>query len=230
MQRFNSLLLEIPLFDGLNEMEITSLLTCLPMHQKSYHNDSIIFLAGEMVSHIGIVLEGKVRVLREDVWGNRTIVSELGRGQIFAEVFVCAKVKVLPITVQAVSECHILFIDYNKIGSCTASCSFHARMTYNMLTILAQKNILLNEKIDLLSRRTTREKLLAYLYDQAQKSSSASFSIPYNRQELANYLGVERSAMSHELSKLRDEGLITFRRSSFQLQPHLFHMYESQMT
>lgn len=137
---------------------------------------------------------------------------------MFAEVFSCAGVGDLPVTAVSVTDSEILLIDFkNMLNICSSACSHHLILVKNMLEILASKNILLNEKIQIMSKKTTREKLLAYLYAQSEKHGSLSFKIDFNRQELADYLSVERSAMSTEIGKLKNEGLISYDKNYFEI-------------
>ena len=168
---------------------------------------------------MGVVLTGEVQTLREDLDGNRSILAAAGPGQLFGEVFACAQLDRLPVTVIASADSRILQLACRRIiETCSQSCIFHSQLIHNLLKIVARKNLMLNQKIDFISRRTTREKLMAYLTAQAKAADSRIFSIPYNRQELADYLGVERSAMSAELGKLKKEGTIDFHRNHFTLK------------
>jgi len=215
---YTELLKKVPLFYGLNETEINMALKCLFPKIKNYNKGDVILMRGDKATDVGIVLIGKVQIIKEDFLGNRNIIAEAEAAELFAEVFSCSNTAKLPVTVVASAESRILFIDYKKIvSSCSAACSFHTRLIENMLSILANKNILLNQKIEHISKRTTREKLLSFLSTQFQKSGSYEFCIPFNRQELADYLCVDRSAMSNELCKLRTEGIIDFRKNKFKI-------------
>lgn len=212
------LLQETTLFRNIGEDEILGLLTCLGAEKKQYNKGEFIFLAGEKAALVGIVLGGKVQVIKEDFFGNRTILTEVTSRNLFGESFPFAEEEKLPVSVMAVSDCEVLFIDYKKIiTTCSTVCVYHSKLIENMLYIIARKNIILNEKIQVMSKRTTREKLLSYLQNQAMKAGGSSFEIPFNRQELADYLCVDRSAMSNELSKLREEGLLNFHKNEFVL-------------
>ncbi len=218
MKDYYKILKSIALFEGISEEELQNLLECLSAKVNHYNKNQMIFIHGTKVKHFGIVLSGNVQVLKEDYYGNRSIVAMIDPGMLFAEAFAFAGIKKLPISVLATTECDILFIDYDKlITNCTKVCPFHNRIIYNMLHIIASKNIILSQKIEFLSKRSTREKLLAYLLAQAQVSGKRSFAIPFNRQELADYLSVDRSAMSQELGKLRDEGILHFHKNQFEL-------------
>ncbi len=194
------------------------MLACLNVQKKTYKKKDVVMLEGQKVSAVGIVLAGKVQIIKEDFTGNRTILSEAAQGQLFAESFSCVQTDKLPVTVISAAESEILWVDYQRIiSTCSSVCKFHLKLIENMLKILATKNIMLNKKIEHLSKRTTREKLLSYLSDQAAQYGSNEFDIPFSRQELADYLSVDRSAMSNELSKLQNEGVLQFHLKHFSL-------------
>lgn len=192
------------------------MLQCLGAGVVSHRAGSAVFLAGSPVRSVGIVCEGAVRIVRDDFWGNRTILAQLAAGELFGETFACAGVPEIPVGVYAAEDSRILMIDYRRIlGTCSRSCPFHGKLVENMLAILAEKNLLLNQKNEILSARSTRDKLMGYLSFQARKNGASRFSIPFSRQELADYLCVERSAMSAELGRMRREGLLDFRKNHF---------------
>ena len=167
---------------------------------------------------MGIVLSGKVHIVREDYYGNRNIVAIVSPGEMFGEVFACAGTDLMPVSVFAEEISEIMFIDLRSItATCGQGCESHDVISRNLLRIVSEKNLILNRKIDFLSKRSTREKLLSYLSAQAKRTRSAEFSIPFNRQELADFLCVDRSAMSAELSKMSRDGLIRYEKSRFRL-------------
>lgn len=205
-----------PLFIGIDDLE--KMLDCLSARVVAYKQDDIILLSGNTVKDIGIVLSGNVKVIKENIDGNINILSELKKGDIFAEAFLCAGMSISPVTVQAVASSEILFIDFMKVNNaCTTPCSSHIRLIQNMLSLIAKKSIMLNQKIEIMAGRTIREKLLLFFNAQKGMVNKKSFTIPYNREELAHYLCVDRSAMSRELCKMRDEGIIRFRKNVFEL-------------
>ena len=218
MKQYFEILKKVPLFAGILDEDIFDLLTCLNARVRAYSKGEAVFLTGEPAGAVGIVCAGGVQVIKEDFMGNRTILSKLESGDLFGEAFACGQIERLPVSVLSVAGSEILFIDYSRIvTTCSSACVFHSRLIENMLGVLASKNVMLNQKIEVLSKRSTREKLIAYLSAQAQKAGSNSFIIPFNRQELADYLCVDRSAMSNELGKLRDEGVLSFEKSRFAL-------------
>lgn len=218
MMDFKEILTKSSLFHKIDPKDIPLLLECLSARIKQYAKNEMIFMAGEEARSVGIICSGNVRIINEDFFGNRIILANLGEGELFGEAFACSKTEKLPVSAIAVTAGTIMFIDYRKIiHTCSSSCVFHSKLIENMLFVLAEKNIMLNRKVQVLSKRTTREKLIAYLSFCAQKSGKRSFTIPFNRQELADYLCVDRSAMSSELGRLRDEGVLRFDKNRFEL-------------
>lgn len=219
MENILESLKKVSLFGDIETAEIKSLLTCLSAKTGYFKAKEAIFLAGDKAEFVGIVLSGQVQIVKEDFYGNKNIVASVETGQLFGEAFACADIKTMPVSVFAVEDCEIMLIDYRRIiTTCPHNCSFHSKLIYNMLRIVANKNIMLSQKIEFISKRTTKEKLLAYLSSEAKKAGSKSFTIPYNRQELADYLSVDRSAMSAELCKLRDKGILEFDKNKFILK------------
>lgn len=208
----------VSLFDGINEKELEQLLPCLSGRRQWFDEGEYILLAGERPELVGMVLSGSVFVLADDFWGNRTIMAHVERGGLFGEAFSFAHVDSLPVHVMASEKTEVLFVNCERIITvCPSACEFHNRLVRNMLKILAEKNIALTQKIGHMGKRTTREKILSYLSEQAKKAGGGSFVIPLNRQEMADYLAVDRSALSKELSRLRDEGQISFHKNHFRL-------------
>ena len=205
-----------PLFHGIAFSDFERVLTCLSAITASYKKDDIILLAGDTVSFVGLILSGSLKIIKEDIDGRVTIVTELGVSELFGEVFACADITQSPVTVLAAEKAEILQINYKRIiTTCTSACHFHATLLENMLKLIARKNLKVSQKNEILSKRTTREKLLAFF--DMQRGAAKKFTIPYNREELALYLSVDRSAMSNELCKMRDEGLIKFNKNTFEI-------------
>ncbi len=207
-----------PLFDEINDDQLSILLECINAKDVRFRKNQSVFLEGDPARFIGIVLSGSVQVVLEDYFGNRNIIAIIEPGQLFGEAFACASVKNLPVSVTAVCDSEIMLIESERIiTQCEKLCTFHNRIIHNLLHIVADKNLKLNQKIQFTSRRTTKEKLMAFLMYQAKIAKSSSFYISYDRQQLADYLGVERSAMAAEISKLRSEGTIECRKNYFKL-------------
>ena len=218
MGKYYAILKRSPLFIGIREEDLAKMLQCLGARIDDCQKDELLLVAGQPVSSVGIVLNGRVRIIKEDFAGNRTILAEITPGNLFAEAFACARVNSLPITAVSVTDGAVMWVDVRRaVHTCPSACPFHTRLIENMLAVLASRNILLNQKIEHISKRSTREKLLSYLSDQADKQGSDEFDIPFNRQELADYLCVDRSAMSAELSRMQKEGVLRFRSRHFVL-------------
>ena len=208
-----------PLFRGMTGAEIRQVLGQLPVRVARYGRGRFVLRAGETVRAMGLVLSGRVYVVREDFWGNRDILARVEPGQLFAEAYACCPGT--PLEVSAVTEgegAEVLFLEVGRLLDAAApACPGGGRLTANLLSILAEKNLLLNGKLSHVTRRTTREKLLSYLSAEARASGGPEFEIPFDRQQLADYLAVDRSAMSKELGRMRDEGLLRFRKNRFTL-------------
>ena len=218
MEKYLELLETLPLFDGINRNDIPVILNRLKSTASSYEKGEYIRLEGDAADFIGIVLEGEIHVLQDDYYGNRNINFSFHAGDMFAEAFACAEAAELPVDILATSRAYILFLDRSMLfGECSKTCAFHSILIRNLLKIVAGKNMLLNQKLSYSSHKTTGEKIMAYLSDQAKLHHSSEFIIPFNRQELADYLGVERSAMSAEISRLQKQGRLTTRQSYFKL-------------
>ena len=209
-----------PLFVGFTEAEFGALLQCLAASRRRYERGGFIFSAGERPGAMGVVLAGRVHILKEDAWGNQNLLADIGGGDLFAEAIACAGIDAFPVSAVAAEDSDILLLDYQRVvHPCGSACALHSRIIENMLRILARKNLLLVDKIEHITQRTTRGKLLSYLSEQSRKCGSRAFDIPFNRQQMADYLSVERSALSAELGKMRQDGLIAFRKNHFELLP-----------
>ena len=207
------------LFAGIRVDEIQPMLSCLQAVERKYPRGAYIFHTGEEVRALALLVRGTAHIQKEDFWGNRSLLASLAAGDIFAEAYAMPGSGAMRSDVVAVESCTVLLMDVERVLSrCTNSCAFHARLTENLFALLAEKNRILARKADYLAQRTTRQRLLAYLSEQAQRSGSAEFTIPFNRQQLADFLSVERSAMSAELSRMQAEGLIETERSWFHLK------------
>ena len=203
------------LFSGIDGPERESLLVCLQAVPRRYKKGEMVLSVGDAPA-VGMITSGAVQVIAEDPMGNRTIIGRMEAGDIFGEAFACAGAERLPFSVEAAADCDVMLIDVKKIlVTCPTACPFHSRLIENLMSILARKNIMLGAKIRHLSRRSTRDKLLSYLSEQAREAGSRSFAIPFNRQELADYLCVDRSAMSSELSRLKAEGVLDYEKNEF---------------
>lgn len=218
MEQHFPVLNQCKLFEGISPDDLSGMLACLGAQIRSFARNETIFQEGSAAVHVGIVLSGSVQIAKDDFYGNRSIVATVHPGQLFGEAFACAGAAVMPVNAIAMEKCEIMLIDCRRLlRSCSNACSFHSRLIMNLMQVMANKNLMLNQKIDVLSKRTTRDKLMAYLMDHAKRSQTSEFTIPLDRQGLADYLGVERSALSAEISKLRKEGILESDRSRFRL-------------
>lgn len=206
------------LFRGLDAQEISAVLGCIAAQQHTYPKHSFIFHAGDCVTRAGIVVRGELHIVREDVWGNRIIQAVCRPADLFGEVFACLPDHTADVSVVATQDTEILFLDMQHLlTTCSNGCRFHNQLIHNYITVLAQKNRMLSSKIRHCTQRTTRSKVLSYLSEQAMAAGSTTFRIPLNRQQLADYLSVDRSALSAELSRLQTEGKLRFHRNQFTL-------------
>lgn len=218
MKNFLPVLLNSELFSGMEPNSISSFLECMGAIIRKYSKDEIIFHMGDYTKQIAIILTGSVLTVKEDIWGRRHIVAMIKSGETIAESFAAAKKSILTVNAMANSDCELLFLNIDKLLSvCSSACDAHNRVIRNLISVLAEKNLKFNEKISHMSRRTTREKLLSYLSSEARIQKSLSFDIPFDRQQLADYLSVERAAMSVELSKLQKDGLLKTKNKHFEL-------------
>lgn len=217
MDNIFSNLRKSPLFQGISETEIGPLLKCLGASLRIFKKGEFIYHAGDIAREIGLVVTGKVHILKDDAWGNSNIIAEITEGELFAEAIVCSDIGVLPVSVSAATDCEVYFLDFQRIiTSCSSACIFHTVLIRNMIAVFARKNVMLSGKMEHITKRSTKEKLLSYLSEQSKLCGNPSFEIPFNRQELADYLSVERSALSVEISKLKKAGVLNYRKNHFE--------------
>lgn len=218
MKKYIPVLKGTKLFAGVGEEEIGAMLGCLGATLGHYRKGEYVFRAGEHIDSITLLVAGRLLIQKDDYWGNRSIVSVVTPGEMFGEAYVAPDSGALMNDVVAVEDSAVMCFDLRRILTvCPSACRFHSLTVQNLFFAISEKNRRLVSKLGITARRSTREKLIAYLSEEARRRGSASFEIPFNRQQLADYLSVDRSAMSAELGKLRDEGLISFDRSSFTL-------------
>ena len=211
-----------PLFAGIHPEEKESILKCLSAVEKKYEKGDAVFLAGTAIRSMGFILSGSVDISRDDFWGNRQVLGHAGSGELFGEAYACMPGESLMVNVEAAEKCRILFLDIGKIlNVCTPACSHHNRLIQNLLYISSQKNLNLSRRIFHTSSKSIRGRLLSYLSFQASKAGSRDFCIPFNRQQLADYLSIDRSAMSAELGKMRKEGILETDKNHFVLKTDL---------
>ncbi|MGN8914350.1 Crp/Fnr family transcriptional regulator [Anaerofustis butyriciformans] len=211
MKNLYEKLKKIPLFNNVQEKEINEIID--QSYIKSYQKNEYILKAGDFIFNTGIILKGEISVISEDFWGNKNIISTLSEGNIFAEIFSLKNNIPLNVSVVSNEDSTILFINVNEIINKTRNFVF----IKNLMNIISTKTLMLNRKNELLSKRTIREKVMTFLSQQAISANNNSFKIPFSREEMANFLAVDRSALSRELSKMKEEGIITYNKNNFTL-------------
>ena len=206
------------LFEGIDDGDFEKLLNCLGACRLEFPKDSFVLLAGEPVRSVGIILSGTANIIRENDEGERIIITALQTGSFFGEALCCAEVKESPVSVIASADSKVMLLDFQLIlGICPSDCSFHSQLIKNMLRIIADKNLLLQNRLDIVSRKSLRAKILAYLEFQSSRFGR-EFAIPFNREELADHLCADRSALSHELARMKGDGILDYRKNHFQLK------------
>ncbi len=204
------------LFNNIRENDFYSMRHCLGAFEKSYGKNEVILNEGDSINFVGAVLEGSVKIVKTDYDGNESIIAEVLDGDTFAEVFACAEIFRSPVSIISTTQSKILFFDYRKIiTACSSSCVFHQKLISNMLNVVANKNLYLNRRIDIISKKSLRDKILTYFYYESM--GRKRFSISMNREELANFLCADRSALSNELSKMKKDEIIDYAKNEFTL-------------
>ncbi|WP_308552805.1 Crp/Fnr family transcriptional regulator [uncultured Peptoniphilus sp.] len=212
------IILKSKIFKNIEENEVDLLLKCINNYRKTFKKGEIILREGEKTEYMGIVITGSVVVERADLWGNNTVLGVISPGGIFAETYSILNDEPLMINVYANEKSEILFLRTNEIfKTCEKSCNFHDQLILNLIRIASFKNLNLSRKILHTGPKTIRGKLLSFFSEWVKKENTLSFSIPYNRQQLADYLSVDRSAMSNELSKMQKEGILEFKKNKFKI-------------
>ena len=216
MEKYFEILSASPLFAGISREEWGLMMSCLGAKVVTADKGEPVFLEGDKAGFLGLVLEGSVQIVHDDYYGNRSVLTHADVGDIFAEAYACANVDTMPVSGYALHSSKVMFFACKKMLTvCANACRFHNQLVKNLLQVVAQKNLNLSRKIQFMSRKTTREKLMAYLSDCAKKAGNSEFTIPFDRQTLADFLGVERSAMSAELGKLQKDGILRTKGSNF---------------
>ena len=208
----------IPLFLGISKTELLSMMECLGSYIKTYKKSEIILLVNRTVKCVGVVLTGSVMMVKEDIWGNKTILAVIEKDEIFGETFACGSILSASVTYIAGKEAKILYLPFDQVmNTCTRSCAFHHRLIENMVTAIANKNVQLMEKLEITTKKSLREKISSFLSIQAQKNHSKYFTVTMGRTELAEYLCADRSALTRELNTMKKEGLIDFEKNTFKI-------------
>ena len=220
MKKYLNVLESTKLFKGINAEELMIILNCINAGIKSVRKKDVVLLAGDKPQYVGIVLEGQVHILREDSDGNRSLIATAMPGDVFAEELCCAGVLESPITAMVDADSTVMLLSfYRVLHMCPNTCSFHMKLIENMLKLIAGKNLQLQSRMDIASLKSIRMKVMRYLESFIPKQGH-EITIPYNREELADYLCVDRSALSHELAKMKSDGLLEYRKNKFILRPH----------
>lgn len=219
MKKYIQILKRTQMFAGVEEEGISSMLSCLDARICNYTKGEFVLRQGGHTSDIMVLAEGELHIQKDDYWGNRSILGQLSPGEMFGEAYVAPESGAILNDVVAVENSTVIFFNVNRIlTTCSSACRFHYIVVQNLFFAISEKNRKLVQKIGHMSKRTTREKLISYLSEEAKKQNSSMFYIPFNRQQLADFLSVDRSAMSNELCKLRDEGLLEFHKNCFKLK------------
>jgi len=218
LKKYLKVLRKCPLFSTIEDDSLLRMLVCLGAKVEFFDKKYTILGEGTPAKYIGIVLSGSAQIAQVDYFGNRSILSEIGPSEVFAEAFACAEINELPVSVIANEPSEIMLIDCSHIlHTCQNHCGFHQQLIYNLMKDLAANTLLFHQRIEITSKRSTRDKLMTYLLMQAKKVDSNSFDIPFDRQELADYLEVDRSGLSAEIGKLKKERVIDSYKNHFVL-------------
>jgi len=218
MDEYLDVLSKVELFASIDSKELEAMLKCLNAEIKDISKDNIILLAGDKPRYVGVVLAGRLHIVREDYDGNRVLVEAITPAEIFLEAMCCAGVSESPVSVIADTDSTIMTLSFQCIlHTCSNACSYHARLIDNMVGLIAKKNILLQRRIEIASMKSVRSKVLRYLESFVPKQGY-DITIPFNREELADFLSVDRSALSHELARMKKDGLIEYRKNRFILK------------
>jgi len=218
MKKYFEVLRKCKLFEEIEDENLLAMLNCLQAKAAFYKKNELILAEGDPAKYVGIVLSGSVKIVRIDYYGNRSIVGKVEASQLFGESFACAAVDAMPVDVVAVENTEVLLIDCKRVvNACSSACDFHNQMIFNLMKVVAMKNLEFHQRMEITSKRTTREKLMAFLMFQAKENEKNEFWISYDRQELADYLEVDRSGLSVEIGKLKKEGILENKRNYFKL-------------
>ncbi|MBQ2944965.1 MAG: Crp/Fnr family transcriptional regulator [Clostridia bacterium] len=218
MKKYFEILKKCPLFFDIEDNELEAMLHCLGARVVSFDKKYTVIAEGTPAKYIAVLLSGAAQIFQIDYYGNRSLIDEISPSEMFAEAFACAENGSVPITVTASEPSEVMLIDSSHLlHTCANNCSFHRKLIFDLMKNLAAKTIRLHRRAELLSKRSTREKLMSYLMSVAKEKGRSEFEIPFDRQELADYLCVDRSGLSAEIAKLRKEGVLFCRKNRFKL-------------
>jgi len=215
MREHFDVLKTVELFSGIGPGEMDDMLDCMGAQIKRYRKGSILLLAGEKPVYVGVVIAGELHIAREDRDGNRSLIAVVGPGHVFAEALCCSGAEESPVTVTAGASSLVMLLKFSRLlSTCPNSCVFHTRLIQNMLELISNKNLMLQNRMEIVSLKSVRAKVLLYL-DEFTKKQGNEITIPLNREQLADFLCVDRSALSHELARMKKDGLIDYRKNRF---------------
>ena len=211
-----------PLFRGMTVPDIKEMLRCLSAVERSYKKSAVILPEGTPTEQLGVVLSGRVIIEMGDVWGNNSVLSSIGPGGVFAEAYACVPGEPLMVNVTAAEDTRALLLNIRRVlEPCANVCPRHVRLVRNLLTLCSEKNLQLSRRVLHTGPKSIRKRLLSYFSECIKRTGSYEFDIPYNRQQLADYLNVERSALSNELSLMQRDGLIRYEKNHFAVTEQL---------
>ena len=218
MNDYTNVLNRSMLFKDISDDEKADILGCLTYQIKEFRQGHAIALEGNEIRYFGLILEGSIDMIKEDVWGNRTLITRMSEGELFGETFACGIEQQSVVTFTAVGNVTVMMLPFMQvIHTCSNSCSFHEKLIRNLVHTIAMKNKSLMQKVEIITKKNLREKILAYLSIQAQMQNTRYFQIPLKRGELAQYLCADRSALTRELTQMREEHIIDFDRNTFRI-------------
>lgn len=218
MREIFGVLEQVPLFVGIAPGEYPALLSCVGATTATYAKGDFLSLLGDEIRSVGVGCRGGVRIVKEDVFGNRAVLNDLGVGEVFGESFLCGGADSLTVSVQATEDATVLLLPFDKVmQSCPSACQFHSSLIKNIVVMIARKNLTLVEKLEVTTKHSLREKVLAYLSQLAQRQGGARVTSPLGRTNLADFMGADRSALTRELNRMRDEGLIEYKGNEYRL-------------
>lgn len=209
---------QVMLFAGIDKEDISSLLHCLGARERQYKKGEVIFSEGDVTEQLGIVLSGQVFIQYSDISGTASILGSAEAGDTFGEAYACSGGEAMQISALAAEDSRVMFLNVNRVlTTCPSSCNFHSMLIRNLLTVCARKNLNLSRRMLHTTPKTIRGRLISYFSQRVKETKSSSFTLPYNRQQLADYLGVDRSAMCSELSKMQRDGIIRYDRRTVEI-------------
>lgn len=218
MQQYKDVLTQSELFEGIDFKNYGALFACIGGKTAGYVKGAFVSLAGDTLREIGVVLAGRVQIVKEDIFGNRAILNDMGPGAVFGEAFICGGGQPSTVTVLAAERAEILFLPFDRVmQTCPSACGFHTALIKNMVVMLARKNQALVQKLEVTTKHSLREKILTYLSQLAQAQDSRTVTAPLGRTDLADFLGADRSALTRELNRMREDGLLVYEKNRYTL-------------